>query len=274
MSCRPGPGRVQVERAFPHAGELLGADEPVAVGGDGRVHRDHVGLGEQVVERVGGVGCERVVADHLHAQPGEAPGRGAPHGPQPHDAHRPAGELPGPEPLVGDGAVAVDLAGAHVEVGPGDPAGDRQQQADGQFGDRVGVAPGGPQHGDALGGGAGDVDVGGITPAGADGHQGEVEHRPLHGVGLHDEQVGALGGDALGQRVGVVDAQRPVVDPRVEHHVGDLAQRVEAGPAEGSRDERAVGSGFRHAGSLASRSRGPQRPARDPDIGVSNDNVC
>ena len=42
------------------------------------------------------------------------------------------------------------------------------------------------------------------------------------------EQVGALGLDALGELLGAVEAQRPVVDPRIEHDVGaELAQRLE-----------------------------------------------
>ena len=72
------------------------------------------------------------------------------------------------------------------------PAGDGEQQADGHLGHRVGVAARRPQHRDALGGGGGDVDVVGVAPAGADGHERQVEDRALHAVGLDDEQVGAL----------------------------------------------------------------------------------
>ena len=87
------------------------------------MHRHDVGLGEQVVERVRGVGRERVVADDLHAEAGEPPRRRPAHRAVADDAGGLAGHLPGPEALVGDGAVAVGLAGAHVEVGADDARG-------------------------------------------------------------------------------------------------------------------------------------------------------
>ncbi len=144
-----------------------------------------------------------------------------------------AGELPGPEALVGDGAVAVGLARAHVEVGPHDAPVHREEQRDGHLGDGVGVAAGRPQHGDALLGGGGDVDVGGVAPARADGDERQVEHRALDAVGLHDQQVGALGLDPGGQVVGVVEPQRLVVDPGIEHDVGDGAEGAR-GPDRGT----------------------------------------
>ena len=96
----------------------------------------------------------------------------------------------------------------------------------------------------------GDVDVGRVAAARADREQREVEHRALHRVALDDEQVRALGLDALGELLGAVEAQRAVVDPRVEHDVGaQLAQGLEPVAAErrGHQDLRAV----RHRGSLA-----------------------
>ena len=250
---QPGAGGVDVDRAFLHAGELLGADHLGRLGRDRRVHRHDVGLGEQVVERVGGVGCERVVADDLHAEAGEAPGRGPAHRAVAHDAHGLAGQLPGPEALVGDGAVAVGLARPDVEVGPDDTAVHREEEGDGHLGDGVGVASRRPQHGDALLGGGGDVDVVGVAAARADGDQRQVEHRALHAVGLDDEEVGALGFDPGGEVVGVVEAQRLVVDPGIEHDVGEGTEGVEAGTAERCGHERAVAVG--HAGDSDSRDR-------------------
>ena len=105
-----GPGRVQVDRARLHAGELVGADQADRVGRDHGVHRDDVGLGQQVVELVGGGVVEGVVGDDLHAQALEAPGRGPPDRAEADDAHGPARELPGPVALVGDRAAVVDRA--------------------------------------------------------------------------------------------------------------------------------------------------------------------
>ena len=42
---------------------------------------------------------------------------------------------------------------------------------------------------------------------------------------------GALGGHPLGQLCGVVDAQGGLVEPRIEHEIGQLVQQVEAGAA-------------------------------------------
>ena len=83
------------------------------------------------------------------------------------------------------------------------------------------LRPGARSTGMPLRGGGGDVDVGGVAAARADGDEREVEDRALHAVGLDDEQVGALGRDPLGELLGVVEAQRLVVDPRVEHDVGE-----------------------------------------------------
>ena len=62
MSCSRGPGGVDVDRAVLHARRTASAPIiPSGLGRDRGVHRHDVGLGEQVVERVGGVGGERVV---------------------------------------------------------------------------------------------------------------------------------------------------------------------------------------------------------------------
>jgi hypothetical protein len=126
---------------------------------------------------------------------------------------------------------------------------DRQQQADGHLGDSVGVAAGCVQHGDAGGGCPVDVDVRGVTARRADGHQRQVEHRPTDRVALADDDRRTLAVDAFGQPLDVVEPERPVLDPRVDHQVDDAAQPLDAGPAEGGGDEggRAAGRLGRHA---------------------------
>ena len=119
-----------------------------------------------------------------------------PTAPRPDDAHGPPGQLPRSEALVGDRAIAVDLAFADVAVGGEEMAGDGEQQRHRDLGDAVGVPAGGAQHGDPGCRGARDVDVGGVAPGRADGHEREVEHRALHLVGLADDDGGALGLDA------------------------------------------------------------------------------
>ena len=101
------------------------------------------------------------------------------------------------------------------------------------------LRPGRAQHRDPGGGGGGDVDVVGVAPARADREQRQVEDRALHAVGLHDEQVGALGLDPGRQLLGVVEAQGLLVDPRVEHDVGEALERV-AGLRRGTARSRAL----------------------------------
>ncbi len=67
----------------------------------------------------------------------------------------------------------------------------------------------------------------GISPAAADRNQVPLEQRTRASVCFDHEQVRVLLGGALGQLLGVVDPKRLVVDPRVDHNVGDLAQQVE-----------------------------------------------
>ena len=159
-----------------------------------------------------------------------------------------ARHLPGPEPLVGDRAVAEHLAGAHVVVGGEEVTGDGEQQTDRQLGHAVGVAAGRVEHRDAGRGGPGDVDVGGVAAGGADGHERQVEHGALHLVGLAHDDGGALGPGPFGQVGGAVEAQRLVVDPRIEDDVGDLGQPVGARPPEGCGDERGGAGGGRLGG--------------------------
>ena len=120
------------------------------------------------------------------------------------------------------------------------PAVHREQERDRDLGHRVGVAPGRPQHRDALRGGGGDVDVVGVAAARADREQRQVEHRALHGVGLDDEEVGVGLGDQRCELLAVEEAQGCVVDPRVEHDVGEALEGRETLAAERGGDERAV----------------------------------
>ena len=121
----------------------------------------------------------------------EAPLRGPAHRAEADDAGGPPGDLPGAVALVGDGAVVEDRAGAHVAVAGDDVAGDGEEQGDGHLGDAVGVAARGVQHRDALVGGAGDVDVGGVAPGRADGPQRQVEHRARAESASQIDDVGA-----------------------------------------------------------------------------------
>ena len=125
----PGAGRVQVHRAGAHGGEAGRAHQAERLGGGRRVHRHDVGLAQQGLERVvGGVGRVRVVRDDRHAQALEAPSHRPPDGTEADETDRAPRDLPGPEPLVGDGSVAEHLAGPHVAVAGHHVAGHGQQQ--------------------------------------------------------------------------------------------------------------------------------------------------
>src|SRR5262249_44425470 len=186
----------------------LGSHHARGLGRDHGVYRHDVGLGEQVVERVRGVVGVRIVRDHAHAEPLETPAGGAPDGTEADEAGGAPGELPGAEALVGDRPVAGDLALTDVPVGAHDAAGDGRQEADRELGDGVGVAPGRPQHGDAVSGGGFDVDVVRIAPAGPYGDEREIQDRALDRIALDHDDIRAFFGDAVGQLRGVVDTQR------------------------------------------------------------------
>ena len=166
---------------------------------------------------------------------------------EPDDARGATGELPGAVPLVGDLAARVHLVGAHVVIGGHDEAVRREQQRDRDLGDGVGVATGRAQHRDPRLGGGLDVDVVGVAPARADELQRQVEHRPLHRVGLDDEDVGALLDEPGRELLAVVEPQRDVLDPGVVHHVGQRVERVPALAAERRGHQRLVS--FGHAAS-------------------------
>ena len=187
---------------------------------------------EQVVEAVAGLVVVRVVGDDRDAQPGQPPPQRPADGAEAHQAGRSPGDFAGAEPLVGDGSVAKHLAGPHIRVGGQQVTGGREQQRDGHLGDRVGVAARGVQNRDPGGGGAGDVDVVGVTAGGCDGPQRELEHRPAHRIGFHHKHIGAFCSGAIGQLFGGVDPQRRLVDPRVVDHIGQLAKLVETRPPQ------------------------------------------
>ena len=54
----------------------------------------------------------------------------------------------------------------------------------------------------------------------------QFEHRPADRIALHDNDIGAFGGDPFGQLLGGVNAQRGHLDPRVVDHVGQSPQLV------------------------------------------------
>ncbi len=154
-----------------------------------------------------------------------------------HEPGRQPRDLPGPEALVGDGAVAEHLAGADVRVGGQHVASGRKEQGDRHLGDRVGVAAGRMQHRDARRDRSRDVDVVGVSAGGRDGTQRQVEYRPAHRIALHDKDVGLFCRRALRELLGGVDPQRALLDPRVVDDVDQLLQLVETRTAKGCRHE-------------------------------------
>jgi len=128
-------------------------------------------------------------------------------------------QLPGPVALVGDFPVAVDLALPHVAVGRDHAAGGGEQEGHGELGDGVRVAARGTEHGHPGRGRGRHVDVGGITAAAAHGHDRLLVEIGPAGVALDDDDVGSLLRRPLGQLGGVVDAQRGLLQPRVEHQI-------------------------------------------------------
>ena len=149
--------------------------------------------------------------------------------------------------LVGNRAVAEGLALAHVGVGRHHAAVDREQQRDRELRDRVGVATGRAQHRDAARRRRVDVDVGRVTSARPDRQQREVEHGPVHRIGLDHEEVGPLRFHPRRQLLCLHDADRLLVDPRVEDDLGDLFEGGASLAAERSGDQ---GTVLRHAGSI------------------------
>ncbi len=126
--------------------ELLAPDHARRLGRDRGVHGHDVGLREHLVEGVLGLGVVGVEGDHAGAEPLEPPLQGPAHRTQAHQPDRLTVDLPCPEPLVGDGAVPIGLAGAHVGVGLKQVTVDGEDEGHRHLGDGVGVASGGVDH--------------------------------------------------------------------------------------------------------------------------------
>ena len=160
---------VDVERALAHARELLRSHQRLGLRRHLGVHRHDVGLFEQLIKGVGGVGVVRVIGDHPHPEALQAPLGGLADRAEADEPGGAPGQLPGAKSLVGDGVVAPYLARAHVEVGAHESPVDGKEHGDGHLGHGVGVAPGRVEHGNSLGRCCGDVDVGGVASARPDG---------------------------------------------------------------------------------------------------------
>ena len=200
--------------------------------GDRCVQRDHVSLGEQLVEAVAGLVVVRVGRDDGHAQPGQPPFQCPADGAETHESGRAPGDLPGAEPLIRDGAVAEHLACPHLPVGRHHVAGGGEQKCERHLGNRVGIAGRRVQHRNARRRRTGHVDVVRVAAGGGDCPQSEVEHRTSNRITLHDNNIGGFCTDPLGELLGAVDPQRGLVDPRVVDDVGELPQLVQAGTAQ------------------------------------------
>ena len=135
------------------------------------------------------------------------------------------GELPAAEALVGDRAVAVHLALAHVAVGGDEVAGDGEQQADGELGHAVGVAARAP----AARGCPWRWRPSRSTLVGSPrvepmATSGRSSTGPAALVGLADEDRGPELGGAGGQLLLVVEPERLLVDPRVDDELAELLE--------------------------------------------------
>ena len=158
--------------------------------------------------------------------------------PEPNQARSPSRQLPGAEALVRDGPVPVDLAVPHVPVRCDDLACGREEERDRQLRDRVGVASRSAQHGDAGGGGRGDIDIGRVPPAAGDGDEGLFVERVGAAVALDHHDVRSFGRDPLRELLGVVDPQRRLLEPRVGDQLGKLGEQLEPGTPDRRGDER------------------------------------
>ena len=169
---------------------------PTVSGVDADVHRHDIRALEQLVERASRIRRKGVCRDHFHSEPLEAPFRRSSNCPQANQPGRSSGELPGPEALIGDRSVLVDLARPHVVVRSHDAPRCSEKECDCDLCHGVGVSSRGSQHRDAGLGGGVDVDVVGVAPAAADRDQISLEHRPCAAVRLHDQQIRILFGRA------------------------------------------------------------------------------
>ena len=201
------------------------------------MHRDHVGALEELVQRGGGVGDVGIEGQHVHPQTAKAPAQSPSDRAQAHQADRLAGQLPGPVPLVGDLAVAVDVTGTHVLVGRDQSTGGGEEEGYGELGHRVRVASGCSQDGDAGRRRRGDVDVGGVAAAAGHGDDRLLVELGTAHIALDHDDVGALRRHPVGQLPGVVDAELGLIEPRIEHKIRQLAEQVESGTAHRGGDQ-------------------------------------
>ena len=190
--------------ALLHDGERGGVDEAVGLGGEADVQREVVGLLEDLVDGdegdvvlAGDDGRdEGIVADEVHAEGLGAASDFKADAAEADDAERLAAKFGALQRLL------LPLAGVHGGVGAGDGAGQRDHEADGEFGDGDGVGAGGVHDDDAATRGGGGVDVVDAYAGAAD----DAEFRrvlkqcgiDLNG-GADDESVGVgeLGGEAV-----------------------------------------------------------------------------
>ncbi len=136
------------------------ADEAGGLVGEGHVHREHVGLGEHLVEgaelrveRLGAVGVEVGIVDqNPHAEGAGADGHLAADAPRSDQPERLAVQLAAAQ------LRAVPGPRLHGAVGRGHAPGQREHERHGELGRRDGVPGGRVEHRDALLGGGLDVD--------------------------------------------------------------------------------------------------------------------
>jgi len=108
------------------------------------------------------------------------------------------------------------------------------------------VATGGPEHGDPLGGGAGQIDVGGIAARRADREERRSSTGPAQRSASQMRTVAPSRGRASAQGHVVVD-RRAGVDPRVDHHVPSARSVSRPGPRSGA-VEKMIGRSLTRSG--------------------------
>ena len=179
-SWSAGPGRVQVDR--PPAHRARTGRRPSSPASRGWARRASTRRRTPRPARRASRGWRRRRrgrSQDPHAEALEPPADGAADGAEADEAGGAAGQLPRPEALVGDRAVAEHLAGAHVASAASDVRVTASSRATVISATPSALRPGARSTGMPLVGGAGDVDVGGVAPGRADGPQRPVEHRAV-----------------------------------------------------------------------------------------------
>ncbi len=178
-----------------------------------------------------------VVSTDRHPQPLQPPFQGLADGTEPDDGRPPAGQFPSPEALVRDSTVPEHLELPYIPVGREDPAGQRDEQAYGQFRHTVSVAARRPYDGHSRGRGGTHVNVVRVASRRRHREKWQFEDGGVHQVRLDDHDVGPLGHEALGQPGPVIDLERLLLCPRLVHDSRQAGELVEARPAQRRRDE-------------------------------------